>query len=85
MDLCFPVNEESASEHLTVLVIRMRDTRMTMSSMVPSESVGDFVTKRSVAFLRECGHEMKKITIKTDQKLAILAITEDITRFRAAI
>ena len=85
MDFCFPGNEESASEHLTVLVIRMRGTRMTMSTVVPSKSVGDFTTKRSVAFLRECGHEMTKITIKSDQEPAILALTEDIMRFRASI
>ena len=85
MDFCFPGNEEAASEHLTVLVIRMRHTTMTMSAVVPSKHVGDFVTKRSVAFLRECGNEMTKITLKTDQEPAILVLVEDIVRFRASL
>ena len=45
MDFCFPGNEEAASEHLTVLVIRMRGTRMTMSTVIPSKSVEDFIVK----------------------------------------
>ena len=57
---------------------------MTMSTVVPSKHVGDFITKRTVAFLRECGNEMAKITIKTDQEPAILAIAEAIIRLRAA-
>ena len=53
---------------------------MTMSTVVPSKSVDDFITKRSVAFLRECGCEMAKLTIKTDQEPAILAIAEAVVR-----
>ena len=57
---------------------------MTMSTVVPSKAVGDVVTKRTVAFLRECGSEMAKITIKTDQEPAIVAIAEDVVRLRAS-
>ena len=84
MDFCFPGYEESKDDYLTVLVVRMRGTRMTMSTVVPSKEVGDFTTNRTVAFLRECGNELAKITIKTDQEPAILAIAEDVIRFRAA-
>ena len=85
MDFCFPGNEDSATEHLTVLVVRMRGTRMTMSTVVPSKSVDDFVTKRTVAFMRECGCEMTKLIIKTNQEPAILAIAEDVVRWRASV
>ena len=44
MDFCFPGCEESSSEYLTALVARMRGTRMTMSTVVPSKHVGDFIT-----------------------------------------
>ena len=84
MDFCFPGYEESSTEYLTVLVARMRGTRMTMSTVVPSKHVGDFITKRTVAFLRECGNEMTKITVKTDQEPAILSIAEDLARLRAS-
>ena len=56
---------------------------MTMSTVVPSKHVGDFITKRTVAFLRECGSEMSKINIKTDNEPAILAFAEDVARLRA--
>ena len=84
MDFCFPGYEESSTEYLTVLVARMRGTRMTMSTVVPSKHASDFITKRTVAFLRECGSDMAKITIKTDQEPAILAVAEDVIRLRAA-
>ena len=58
---------------------------MTMSTVVPSKSVDDFVTKRTVAFMRECGCEMTKLTIKTDQEPAILAIAEDVVRWRVSV
>ena len=45
MDFCFPGCEESSSEYLTALVARMRGTRMTMSTVVPSKYVGDFITR----------------------------------------
>ena len=85
MDFCYPGYEESATEYLNVLVVRMRDTRMTMSSVVPSKSVGEYTTNRIVAFLRECGSDLSKITIKTDQEPAILSIAEDLVRARAAL
>ena len=56
---------------------------MTMSTVIPSKSVGDFVTKRSVAFLRECGHEMSKITLKTDQEPAIVSLRQYIAASRS--
>ena len=58
---------------------------MTMSTVIPSKSVEDFVTQRSVAFLGKCGNEKTKITLKTDQEPAILALVEDIVRFRASL
>ena len=41
LDYCFP-GEEEAGKNLTVLVGRIRNTRMTMSSMIPSKTTGDF-------------------------------------------
>ena len=56
MDFCFPGYGESATEYLTVLVVRMRGTRMTMRTVVPSKETSEFVMKRTVTFLRECGN-----------------------------
>ena len=54
LDYCFP-GEEEAGKNLTVLVGRIRGTRMTMSTVLPSKTTGDFIGKRVMAFLRECG------------------------------
>ena len=49
-DWCFP-GEEEVGSNLTVLVGRMRGTRMTMSSVAPTKSTGEFITRRIMAYL----------------------------------
>ncbi len=53
-DFCF-LGEAAVGQNLIVLVGRMRHTRMTLSTVVPTKSTGEFVAKRIIAFLRECG------------------------------
>ena len=62
-DWCFPGGEE-AFKNLTVLVGRMRGTRMTLSTLMPSKSTVEFASRRILAFLRECGCELSKIIVK---------------------
>jgi hypothetical protein len=81
LDYCFP-GEEETGKNLTVLVARMRNTRMTMSTVIPSKTTGEFTGKRIMAFLRECGCELSKLTVKTDQEPAILALVEDLVKMR---
>ena len=83
-DFCFP-GEETPGENLIVLCGRMRRTRMTLSTMVPRKSTGEFVTARIMAFLRECGCEMSKIIVKTDQEEAMLAMVGNLVRHRATM
>ena len=61
LDYCFP-GEEEAGKNLTVLAAR---------------TTGEFTGKRIMAFLRECGCEMSKLIVKSDQEPAILAQVED--------
>ena len=57
MDFCFP-GEEDGSGGLTILVIRERQTRMTMASAVPSKSMGEFHSKERSGFHEGAGvHE----------------------------
>ncbi len=83
MDLCFP-GEENNDKKLTGLVVRERQTRMTLSSGVPSKSNGEFMAKRVVAFMREIGIDKGDITAKTDHEPAMLAALSEIARHRAA-
>ena len=65
-----------------MLVCRMRNVRMTLSSVFPSKAPTEFITKRVMAFLRECGCHMTDITLKSDQEPAIIAQLEDIAKAR---
>ena len=82
MDFCFP-GEEKDGRKLTILVVRERSTRMTMSAVAPTKSSGEFLAKRVCAFLREIGADKGDITIKTDQEPAILAVVNEVARHRA--
>ena len=53
IDWAFP-GEAEANKTVTMLVVRMRDVRMTMSTLAPSKATGDFVAKRIVTFMKEC-------------------------------
>ena len=81
-DFAFPGNEE-AGKTLTVLVVKMRTTRMMMSTVIPTKSTNTFIIKRIMAFLRECGCELGKIIVKSDQEPAVLALLEELTKERA--
>ena len=82
MDFCFP-GEETSNKKLTILVVRERKTRMTMSSVAPSKSSGEFLAKRVLAFMREIGADKGDITVKTDQEPAMKAIVNEVARHRA--
>jgi hypothetical protein len=89
MDFAFPNEEtrekgaEREKEGLVVLVVRMRETKMVMASVVPGKSTGQFMAKRVMAFFRECGHEFSEIIVKSDQEPAMMAIVTEIAKERA--
>ena len=81
-DWAFP-GDEGEEETLKVLVGRMRGEKMTMSSVHPTKTTGEFIAKRVLAFIRECGCEMVDITVKTDQEPVIMTMVENLARERA--
>ena len=83
MDFCF-MGEEKDSTKLTILVVRERRTRMTMSSVTPTKGDNEFLAKRLMAFLREIGADKGDIVVKTDQEPAMLALLNELARHRAA-
>ena len=82
LDWAFP-GEEEAGKTLTMLVARMGDIRMTLSTLAPSKSSGEFVANRVLAFLKECGCEAGDIIIKADQEPAVVALLKKVARSRA--
>ena len=69
---------------MLVLVVREVQSKMTMSSAVPSKSTGTFIAKRVVAFLREIGCEQCDLVAKSNQEPAITSIVSEVGRIRAA-
>ena len=57
---------------------------MTMSTMVPSKSTGEFIAKRVIAFLRECGIHQTGVIVKCDQEAAVTAILDKVREIQVA-
>lgn len=69
----------------TVIVVRERATRMTLSAIVPMKraSRGD-VVRRILAFVKELWMEASTSVLKSDQELAIADILNEVCRLRKA-
>ena len=81
MDYCFPGDDKN---HMTVLVVVERYTKMKKAVAVPSKgSTGNFATKMVLDLIRECGDDNRDIILKTDQENAIKFLVDDICAARA--
>ena len=95
MDYCFPcgagvkprnIHEKAsvATRGMTVLVLRDRDTKMILTTVVPRKGTkGEFAAKRSAAFCTEIGYTGASMIMKSDQEPAITALVNGIAMRRA--
>ena len=66
MDYCFLGKKDEHAQPF--VVVRERDSRMTLSFLVREKGTADvYVIHRVLAFLEELGHVGNKLIIKTDQ------------------
>ena len=71
---------------MTLLVARERDSKMILSTPLPTKGTsGKFGVKRFMAFLKEIGCENRNIILKSDQEEAIKALLDEISRYRADV
>jgi len=83
VDFCF-LGSEVGEGNLTVVVAKDRDSRMTLSEVVPMKgSTGKFAATRIAAFIRELGYGATSIIMKSDQEPAVVAFVNDVIKFRA--
>ena len=83
MDYCFPRAGGEATE--TVLVLRERPHRMTMSTIVPMKGASvEWCVRRVLAFIKEIGLEGNDIVLKPDQEPAIVSLMTEIAARRKA-
>ena len=70
-DYCFLGSEDQAKH--TVLVAKERNSKMTMSTVVPMKGASEeWAVRRLLAFLKELGLENADVVLKSDQEPAIL-------------
>lgn len=83
MDYCFLGTEGETTE--TVLVLRERPHRMTMSTIVPMKGASvEWCARRVLAFIKEIGLEGSDIVLKSDQEPAIVSLMAEIAARRKA-
>ena len=70
-DYAFMGDEHDAGNTVTILVVRERRTRMTLSTVVPAKGTVAFVVERFRAFLKELGIEHLDVIKKSDQDPSI--------------
>ncbi len=67
-----------------MLVARERSGGMTLSTVAPRKSSGEWLAKRVMAFMREAGCEVEAVAMKTDNEPALVKVVEEVGRLRAA-
>ena len=90
MDYCFVgsnlVSDAQDAKLHSILVVKDRETKMIMGTVVPKKcATHEFVAKRVAAFIDELGLSNCKVTIKTDQEPAIKNLVDDIKRARLGV
>ena len=83
-DFAFMGEEEEPGQCITMLVVRERQSRMTLATAVPSKSTGQFVVDRVMAFMKEIGIENLDVIAKSDQEPAIKCLIDEVGRAKAA-
>ena len=84
LDFAFMGDEQDPGKTVPMVVVRERDTRMTMAAAVPSKSTGNYIAKRVAAFFKEAGCESGDIVVKSDQEAAMVSLVREAGRVRAA-
>jgi hypothetical protein len=83
LDFMF-MGEEDVGNNLTMLVAKERLTKAVMGTVLPSKTRGEFAARRVVAFMREMGCEHCVINVKSDNEPAVMALMQEVGRWRAA-
>ena len=82
-DFAFMGEEEEPGQCITMLVVRERQSRRTLATAVPSNSTGQFVVNRVMAFMKELGIENLDVIAKSDQEPAIKCLIDEVGRAKA--
>ena len=68
---CSCMEDEKEGKTLAFLVARERETRAVLSTVVPRKTMGEWICRRLMAWLREIGLESVDIIVKSDNEPAL--------------
>ena len=68
---CSCMEDENEGKTLVILVARERETSAVLSTVVPRKTMGEWICRRQVAWLREIGLESVDIIVKSDNEPAL--------------
>ena len=69
---------------MAMLVIRERDSKATLATIVPRKGVDGWAPKRIGAWMKEIGLEFQEVIVKSDNEPALVALIDAWARYRAA-
>ena len=78
------MGDEGDGRTLAVLVAKERARGMTMATVAPRKSSGQWLGRRLMAFMKEAGCEVEPVVIRSDNEPALGKVVEEIGRLRAA-
>ena len=77
------MGDEKEGKTLAFLVARERATRTVLSTVVPTNSTGQRICRRLLAWLREIGLEFVDIIVKSDNEPALTSLIKSWSTLRA--
>ena len=84
LDYCFPGDTGGVSP-LTVLVCRVRRTKMLLAAVVPKKGPGKRTALRVTNFVEELGCAHLDVITKSDREPAIRSLLREVSRMRAEV
>ena len=67
-----------------MLVTREMNRWMTLSTVAPRKSSGEWFGERVLAFMQNTGCEVDAVVVKTDNEPALVKVVEEVGRLRVA-
>ena len=80
---CSCMEDEKEGKTLVFLVARERETRAVLSTVVPRKTMGEWICRRLMAWLREIGLESVDIIVKSDNEPALTSLIASWSTMRA--
>lgn len=76
------MGEQRGGDKQVILVIKEMVSWMLAGTVVPRKSMGEYVARREVAFMKETGCDQIRVGVKSDRELASVDLVERVGKVR---